>query len=157
MRKLIGNRSHHSCGSLRIDAGQALVELALMFPLFILMLVGAAEFGRLAFAGIEVSNAARAGVQYGAQSTVMASDNAGMQQAAVQDAANLAGLTATASHFCACSNGGGSTCEPTDCAGARIIEYVEVHTSATIDPLFYYPGLPKKFTLQGQATMRVAE
>src|SRR5271155_3125525 len=117
MRKPIGNRSHHSCGSLRIDAGQALVELALMFPLFILMLVGAAEFGRLAFAGIEVSNAARAGVQYGAQSTVMGSDNAGMQQAAVQDAANLAGLTATASHFCACSNGGGSTCEPTDCAG----------------------------------------
>ncbi len=139
------------------DSGQAFVELALSMTILVLLLTGAAEFGRLAYAGIEVSNAARAGVGYGAQNHITASDNAGMQSAATNDGSNVAGLTATATHFCSCSNGNASTCAPTDCAGARIIEYVQVNTTASVDPLFHVPGLPRTYTLNGQAIMRVVQ
>lgn len=142
----------------RDELGQALVELALMFPIFILLLVGAAEFGRLAYAAIEVSNAARAGASYGSQSHITASDFPNIELAATQDAANVSGVTATAADSCACSTGGAITCSTalTTCPSpARIIEYVQVNTSGTIDPLFHYPGLPTTFTLTGQSIMRV--
>src|SRR5579864_8958993 len=80
--------------------GQGAVELALLAPILVLVLVIAADFSRVFYMSIETANAARAGVQYGAQSTTKASDTAGMQQAALNDAANLSGLTATASNFC---------------------------------------------------------
>jgi Flp pilus assembly protein TadG len=72
--------------TIRDEMGQAFVELAIVLPVAILLLVGAAEIGRLAFASIEVSNAARAGVAYGAQSHVTASDIAGIQTAATLQA-----------------------------------------------------------------------
>ncbi len=144
-------------GSICASGGSAFVELALVVPIFVLLLVGAAEFGRLAYAGIEVTNAARAGVAYGAQNHVTASDLTGMQQAAQNDASNVTSLSATAKYFCTCSNGNSSTCAVTDCAGARILEFVQVNTTATVNPLFYYPGLPKTFTLQGQAVLRVEQ
>ena len=139
------------------DHGQALVELALLLPVLVLLLVGAAEFGRLAYAAIEVTNAAHAGVQYGAQNHATASDNAGMQAAAIDDGPNVTSLSATASHFCACSNGGASTCLPADCSGSRILEYVQVKTAATVDPVFFYPGLGTTVTIRGQAIMRVEQ
>ncbi|MGH9615291.1 MAG: TadE/TadG family type IV pilus assembly protein [Acidobacteriaceae bacterium] len=141
--------SHHR------EIGQALVELALTMPLLVLLLLGAAELGRLAYAAIETSNAARAGVQYGAQNHVTASDFAGMQIAATNDAQNVSGLTATAIHFCGCSDGTPSTCSTGDCEGSRMLEYVQVNTSTTFDPLVYCPALPKTFTVNGQAIMRV--
>jgi hypothetical protein len=44
------------------NAGQSLIEVALSVPIFVLLLVGAAEFGTVLYAAIEVSDAARAGV-----------------------------------------------------------------------------------------------
>lgn len=148
------------CAGKRSDTGQSLVELALMFPIFILLLVGAAEFGRLAYAAIEVSNAARAGASYGSLSHITASDFPNIELAATTDAANLTGVTATATNFCACSTGGTITCSTalTSCPSpARIIEYVQVNTSASFDPLFHLPGIPTTFPLSGQAIMRVEQ
>ncbi len=141
----------------RSDIGSTFVELALTLPIFVLLLVGAAEFARLAYAGIEISNAARAGVAYGAQSHTTASDTPGMRTAARNDASDVTGLRARPTHFCLCSDNSASSCAPTDCSGSRIIEYVQVDTSATVDPLFYYPGLPRSFTLRGHAVMRVQQ
>jgi Flp pilus assembly protein TadG len=143
------------CRFRRFECGQALLELALTMPLLVLLLLGAAVAGRLAYAAIETSNAARAGVQYGAQNHITASDYPGMETAALEDAPNVSGLTATATNFCACSNGAASSCAAGDCAGARIMEYVRVNTSAAFDPLIHFPGLPKTFNLSGGAVMRV--
>jgi len=41
------------------DKGQAFVELALVMPMLILLILGGIEIGRLAYADIEISNAAR--------------------------------------------------------------------------------------------------
>jgi len=43
------------------EYGQALVEMALVLPLFLLLLFGVIEMGRVGFAYISVSNAAGAG------------------------------------------------------------------------------------------------
>lgn len=145
----------------RSDIGQAFVELALVFPIFLLLLVGAAELGRMAFASIEVSNAARAGVAYGAQNHFTASDLGNIRLAATQDAPDITSMAPpNVTLSCSCSNGATITCANagTNCVSpARIIESVQVKTSATVDTVFHLPGIPNSVTFRGQATMRVQQ
>ena len=137
-------------------------------PLLLLLLIGSVEFGIVAFGGIEVSNAASAGALYGSQNRANAADNTGITNAARNDAANVTSLNVTAvTQWCACENGtavsvsGAVLCSgfaPASCVSpSRIVEWVQVDTSAGFDPVFHYPGLPPTFTLQGHATMRVAQ
>lgn len=139
------------------ERGQSLAELALLMPILMISMMGIIEISRVAYYSIEVSNAARAGVQYGAQNSATASDSTGMQTAATNDAANITGLVATGSHFCKCSNGGSTSCLSNTCtSGTRLLEYVNVTTSVTVNALFRYPGIPRTFTLSGSSTERVA-
>ena len=152
------------CG-LKDEQGQSFVELALTLPVLTVILLGAAEFGRLAYAAIEVSNAARAGVAYGSQTLITAADIAGMKNAATNDGSDIltwasVGLSATAFQTCKCSNGTAVTCANagTTCVSpAHVLLYVQVNTQATVDPLFYVYGLPKSYALKGQAIMRVPQ
>src|ERR1700734_3884295 len=68
------------------ECGQSVLELALLMPILCLLLLGIIEMGRYAEISILVSNAARAGAQYGAQNIATAGDSAGIQAAALQDA-----------------------------------------------------------------------
>src|SRR5277367_3888446 len=92
----------------REDRGQAFVELALVLPIFILLMIGAVEVGRLAYASIEVSNAARAGAAYGAQTGTTASDFTNIQLAATEDAPDVTSLSATPSLSCSCESSAGA-------------------------------------------------
>jgi len=142
------------------DIGQSFVELALVLPIFVTLLLGIAELGRLAYASIEVSNAARAGVAYGAQNHSTASDITNINLAAEQDAPNISNIAATAVQTCSCTDGTAITCAN---AGAncispgRIIESVQVNTSASVNTLFHLPGIPNTVTLTGQAIMMVEQ
>jgi Flp pilus assembly protein TadG len=150
---------------LKDEQGQSFVELALTLPVLTVILLGAAEFGRLAYAAIEVSNAARAGVAYGSQTLITAADITGMKNAATNDGSDIltwasVGLSATAFQTCKCSNGTAVTCANagTTCVSpAHVLLYVQVNTQATVDPLFYVYGLPKSYALKGQAIMRVSQ
>jgi Flp pilus assembly protein TadG len=139
------------------EGGQSLLEFAVLAPVILLLLVGAIEIGRLAYLSILVNNAAHAGVQYGAQNLATAADNSGMQNAALNDGQNIAGLTASASHYCTCADGSSSSCQATDCAGSHRLVYVQVNTTGQFQSLFAYPGLPASYTVSGQAVMRVAQ
>lgn len=139
------------------DSGQALVELAVILPVAVALLVGIAEIGRYANACIVVGHAARAGVQYAIQNRVTASDTTGIIQAAKADAPEFTNLTVTPSHFCTCADGSSSTCEPTDCSGSRIIEYVKVDTEINMQSMFDYPGFPSSFDVKGEKIMRVSQ
>lgn len=152
---LIGARAWRS--ALGSQRGNAIIELAFGVSLCITLIVGAVEFGWLAYQSIEVSDAARAGVQFGAQSRADAAATANVQTAATQDAPDVSGISATASYFCQCSNGGTSTCAATDCSTSRIIYYVQVTTSATVSPLIKLPLLPASYALKGKAIMRVEQ
>ena len=138
------------------DGGQSLVETAVMFPLLIVLLVAGAEFARAAFAAIEVSNAAKAAVQYGAQTQGTVLDSTGMQTAAANDAADLTGLTATPSTSYICSDGTAFS-NSTDCPGAHVEVILTVTTSATYNPLIHWPGLPTTFALSGKAVQKVLQ
>jgi Flp pilus assembly protein TadG len=148
----------------REESGQSLLELALTLPMLFVMLIGAVEFGRLAYASIEIANAARAGTAYGSLSLINAADITGMQNAATQDGLDVTkwkttGLTATAQELCACSNSPTTlitcTAAATTCVSpVRTLVFVKVSTTATIDPLFYVPLLPKSYVLSSQAIMR---
>jgi Flp pilus assembly protein TadG len=139
------------------DSGQALVESALVLPLLSIVLIGATEFALVAYAAIEVSNAAKAGVQYGAQNGAAASDTSGIATAASNDAANVTGLTTTSSYSCVCSDGSASTCQPTDCANSHIEEILTVNTQATYSPPIHLPGFSGPYTLKGQAIQKCGQ
>ena len=157
----------------RDDVGQAFVELALVLPALILLLLGAAEVGRLAYANIEISNAARAGVAYAMQSSTFASNSTGINNAAKQDAPDIPNLSVDGNGpptlTCYCETAGvaaASSCATinTGSVGAGacpspsiIVEYVQVNTSASLDTMFHFPGLPSSITLTGQAIMRVEQ
>jgi Flp pilus assembly protein TadG len=150
---MINRRFQHRDG----EAGQSLVELALVMVFLVPMLIGAVEFGRLAYKAIEVSNAAKAAAQYGPQTHITAGDVAGMLAAAQNDAFNLTGLTLTATISCICSNGSASTCSSSDCSTSQIEPIITVNTQGTFDPLFYVPGLPKTYTIHGSAKQKVLQ
>jgi len=144
------------------ESGQALVELALAMPLLIVLLFGAAELGLVAFEAIELSNSARAAVQYGAQTPITAADTHGMLVAAEQDAYDLynasgnTNFAAAVSSSCMCSNGSAAaSCTIASCPTSQLEQVLTVQTSATFAPLVHLPSLPAQFTLHGYATQRV--
>jgi Flp pilus assembly protein TadG len=154
----MSTRSRAACSMRRgRSRAQAAVELALSMPLMLMMFVVVVETGRAFYIAISVSNAARAGVQYGAQNLTTANDTAGMQTAATNDAPNLTGMTATASHFCKCSDGTASTCLSTDCAGSHRLVYTQVITAAPYSPIINFMGALPAFSVPGKAIMRVVQ
>lgn len=143
----------------RNASGQGLVEMAVALPVLILLLLAAADFGRLFYTWIAVNNAARAGAQYGSQTLTNAANTSGMQLAATTDGSNITGLTATASQ-CTCVTTGTSvpTCAGSNynCANAPQATFVEVDTQATFNTIVNYPGIPSSITVRGTAIMQVA-
>ena len=135
--------------------GQTVVELALTSPFLLVLTLVASDACRVYFTSIAVNNAAKAGAQYGAQSLANSGDLTGMQNAALADAPQIYGISASASVYCECPGVAGSfTCStPTACSDKRA--YVEVDTAATFHTLINYPLIPGNVPVNGQAIMRV--
>lgn len=148
----------------RTEAGQSLLEFALMLPMVLLLVTGVAEIGRAAYYSITVSNAATAGVEYGAQDSQHAGDG-NMPQAAVNDGNGIVTLGNTsATHGCRCDDGTGLSCNPMpadgtcaniSCGSQTVVECVQVTTHDTFNPLFNWPGLPASYQANGNSVMRV--
>jgi Flp pilus assembly protein TadG len=149
----VGGRRH-------FKLGQAAVELALVAPVFSLLLLGTADFGRAFYFNQEVVAAARAGAQYGSQSVTAASDTSGISAAALANGTNVPGLTESSS-FCTCESPtptGETACGTGYCNGANsTATYVTVTTSATFKTLVNYPGVPHTATMSGSAIMQVQQ
>ena len=146
-----------SVGFRNNQKGTSLVETAILIPVLLLLCCGAMDFARVIYAGIEVANASRAGVQYGALTPGNSGDTAGMAQAATNDAADLgaSNVTANASNFCECVGGTGTVaCSTTSC-GTTPSGYVSVTTNYTFNTLVHWPGLPQSIVLTRTAKMRV--
>ena len=149
--------SKHRSRSRQGERGQAIAELACIAPLVLLMLIGLIEAGRFASFSIMVANAARAGVQYGAQNLVTAADTTGMQNAAAADAQNVSGLNATATHFCKCADGSTSGCLEGDCSTSHRITYVQLNVTGTFNSIVHFAYIRPSITVASSATMRVSQ
>ena len=140
--------------------GQSLVELALTLPVLGILLIGTIDFARVYYAAMAVSQAARAGAAYGAQSVAKSGDDAGMAQAALTTA-NLdltPAVTAAsvhATHWCACADGTQVSCASGTCTEGVPRVYVSVEVDRTFQTLFPYPGIPSTVRLNRTATLRV--
>jgi len=140
------------------DHGGALIETAVALPLLSLLLLGASEFGLVDYEAIEVTNAAKAGAQYGGQGQAYAADTTGIQNAATADAPNITLGTTTANTSLICSDGTTPTGTPVTCAsGAAIETILTVKTQATFNPVIHIPFVTPSFTLHGQATQKVLQ
>jgi Flp pilus assembly protein TadG len=136
------------------DDGQAFVELALIMPFLFLVLLGAIEFSNLVYAGIEVSNSARAAVQYGAMNGGNTTDTNGMLAAAQNDSPNLGTNVSFTSGYPTVSYGcsDGSTYNATTyCGAAYVYATVSVKMQTTFTPIVKVPGFSPSFTLYGYA------
>ena len=141
---------------LRNERGQSLTEFAVIFPLLAILFIGTIDFARVYYAGIAVDHAAHAGVEYGAQSVGKSGDTAGMQRTAQNAASNDVGsVTATATHWCECSDGTDVDCVSGTCSTGSPRVYVQVTVAKTFQTLFNYPHIPTSVNLTRTATMRV--
>jgi len=160
--------------------GSAIIELALTTPLFILIIMGTFELGRVAYSAIEVVNAARAGASFGSVNYGNAFSPDGQAdtvQAAKNDAPDIANLSVTTPlTYCVCETldttsnvatfSSVTSCQNTtikSCTGESsttahyVLDYVKVDSQAVVDPLIHVPGLPSTFTLQGSSRLRVLQ
>jgi Flp pilus assembly protein TadG len=147
------------------EEGSALVELALSLPVLLVMLLGAAEFARLAYASIEVVNAAHAAAIYASSSHAALSDSPGITNAAGTDSGNLTGSNAiqvtSVSSSCSCSDTSVSLSSGSDnstCfnAHAGMITTVTVQTKSTFSPVIRMPGSAMSFNLYGNSSQVVS-
>jgi Flp pilus assembly protein TadG len=135
-----------------------MVELALMLPMLVLLLLVALDFARMFYMSMAVTDAARAGAQWGAQNHASAANVSGMEQAACNSMVDFSctpGTNTTASSFCQCA--GSSTTisctSPGSCTA--VLNFVTVTATATFKTVVGYPGLPSSVPLSASATMQV--
>jgi Flp pilus assembly protein TadG len=123
------------------------------------------EFGRYAYIGILVGNAARAGAAYGVQSPAQSIDTTGITTAAKNDFQNngqsSSALTVTSSVACGCDSSGtvaSAACTGTGagiCAAGHWTVTLTVTASGTFSSLFNYPGIPASISVSRSSTLRV--
>jgi Flp pilus assembly protein TadG len=156
------------CRRLEDNTGSASLELALVFSILAApLMLGASETAFMVYDSIEVSNAAHAGAMYGMSSQGFAKNTSQIQAVAQAEAADLNGqLTVTPTVYFACSASPSGTqyadqTSATQACGStssnHALEFVQVNTSATINPPMHIPGLPSTWTLQGFSVMEVQE
>jgi len=144
------------------SSGIAILELALVCPLLIVLLLGAAEYGRLCYVGMAVTNAAHAGVAYGTENRVNAQQTTYIKSVSLNEESNIINMNVpspldtssiTVQQLCADTYsqtpGACSTTNPNP------VEYVKVNTQVTVASLFHPYGYNGNYTLHGSATMRV--
>ena len=139
------------------EHGGALAELAVVLPLLILIAVGVMDYGRVFFTSIAVSNAARAGAEWGAQRLGVNSDKyAEMAAFAQLEGAEAGTITISANRVCRCGTTVVTCSTGADCGGGygAAMQFVEVTATKSVTLLLRYPGLPTSVNISRTAIFR---
>lgn len=159
------------------ESGSAIVELAFSLPMFLILILGTAEIANIAWASVQLNNAAHAAAQYGSLSRANAADpvdsqtGQGILETAAQREAPSLSITFPTPPVTNCScidPSSGSATTPVACTATFITDTsctspkvvlasIQVNVQASVAPLVHYPGLPASYTLNGQATMGIAK
>jgi Flp pilus assembly protein TadG len=135
--------------------GSALIELALLFSVIMLLLLGVIDFGLVIQQSIVVNEAAYAAALYGSISSNSTSFTQ-MQTIATNSARGISGFAAAATKWCACSAGGTSvSCSSTCSSIGAPVAYVQVSTTATASLFLNMPLSPLTVPLRGICILRV--
>jgi len=154
----------------RRNQGGALVEFALVLPALIILCLAAGDFGRLYFHAVTVVNAASSAVHWGSLDSGNAAQTSEVQSHATGDAADLKGVSATATMYCECppADPDDFTSAPTsincDLAGTPACTdgaygyprvYIRTDVNETFNTVGPYPGIPHSTVVKRSAFMRV--
>lgn len=143
-------QSHKSNGARRKTAcrffgrkrGAAVVELALLLPLLVFLFLIAADFARIFYYSLTLTNCARAGALYASDPATMGeSPFPSVQAAALADATNISPLP---------------TVTQTSGADESGRPYVQVSAVYTFSTITAFPGIPNSIQLQRTVRMYVA-
>ncbi len=126
--------------------GQSLAEFALILPVLVLLMLGTIDFGRVFFAYVSVTNAARNGADYASFSSVAANDLTGIRAAVVGDTGDLLNTSD--------SNPQVTSTTGTDSQGRL---YADVTVTYAFSTIFPWPGLPDTVDVSRTVTARVAQ
>lgn len=135
--------------------GAAAVEFALLAPLFIMLIMGIADFGVYVNQRMQLENLARAAVEY----VVKGGDEVNVRSDILEASlptSELDQVTTEGQTTCECSSSGtagvcGTSCEN----GAYQRRFYSMSITRTYNPLFVYPGLPQQISITGYARLQV--
>jgi Flp pilus assembly protein TadG len=134
------------------------VEAAFALPLLALVLVGTIDFGRLFYRTMAVTQAARAGAQWGTYHPGRASASGLPQMEAVANIAAIdipGGVSPAAGFDCTCFDLGTETAVAcTATCGGQLRVYVTVTASSTFTTVVNYPGIPTSVPIVRAVRMR---
>ena len=141
----------------RDNTGNVTIEFGFVILFLVTLGIGAYDFGNLGYQKIAVTNAARAGSQYGVQDMSTAANFAGMVQAArndINDTADALDINADNDYFCP---GQGEVADESVLCDddSFAYRYVEVTVQNDVDLLFPYPVVSSPQTVASTNTMRV--
>lgn len=144
--------------------GTALLEFALLSPLFALLLVFVCDLGFGGYRTMQVQAAAEAGVEYAAEQSPTGNWNAAAitaVKAEVASATGTAGITVPSPYpttVCGCAGNSiftQSSCSATCANGDQPGLYAVVGTQLQYHTILPYAGLPNPLVLSGQAYRRL--
>jgi Flp pilus assembly protein TadG len=137
-------------------SGTAGIEFGLAVPMLVLLTTGSYDFGSALYQENRLIAAARAGVQYGIQSSSTWTDTTDITTAVRNDAGDATdSLTVTAT-TCTCPGGTSPCSTATACSGSTVSgTYVKVVVTESYSTLVSYPFITSPFTISGQALVRV--
>lgn len=140
----------------RSTDGAITVELAAVLSVFVLLALGAYDFGRLGLRQARLTSAVNAGAQYGMQGQSAAGDLGEIVAIVREEAGDAEGsLEVTARQYCSCPGGGETTCSGTCSDGKYPPLYLQINAADQTATLFNYPGLPQIFSLSAESLTRV--
>lgn len=159
---------------LRDERGNNLIEFAMLLPMFMVLILGAVDFGRYYYLAMEVAGAAQAAVEYGmqdAQSSVTGNMTTegknSAQQVTTSNAGVSSNITVTTAAGCECSDGSNYTTSGCSTATAsslscsyNLVYVVKATASASFTPIVPWHGVvwgtasPAAITISNTAEMR---
>jgi Flp pilus assembly protein TadG len=140
---------------IRTEDGSSMLELAILLPVFLMMIVGALDLGAAFARKMEISNAAKAGAQY---SLVRKPTQGGLGGivTAVNDNLGTAANDSTAvdvSRWCRC-DGASLACTST-CTGYQSV-YITVAIKENFEtPFFSYDWIVNNFPISEETTIQL--
>lgn len=146
----------------RAQAGNAILELALILPLLIVLSLGTADFGRLVVLKMAVQDAAYAGANFSSERALRdaacppAIDLPGAESAATKTFADHAsGLEVQAAVTCSGTTAGTLTDAAACGCASGIGTFVRVTASAPFHTLGSYPWFPSSSRVSASSIVRV--
>lgn len=141
----------------RNEQGNITIEMALVYTMLAVLMLGSVDFGRLMFEQIRMEQLARTGAQVALRGQAYAIDME-LISMAVQTAHNdqQNPVQVTARNYCECPGAGGaaSPCDE-ECTDEIVPNlFMEVTVSRTYEFILGVPGFDSRYPLSATATVR---